>query len=730
MGFKRTSEGRVFFQGAEEGNAAKKADFRNLQQTAAPQTTQLQILALLRSLNDKLKDAQTERMRMRSELDAYRSHIEELEDKLGKGGAGKSDRAEKIATDMFKELDKEIKETRKLILEVEDKTDKADKGVLTLQRQMVQAKALGEELAKQQTRYDELTKRVDIVDTRQEDLTGIVEKTSAEQARIARQIEKVAEDRARFMRKIERIEETVIQTRDALSAKAMVLLTEQGAQKAAASPAPGIVDQVMAARPTFMERPLPAEKPATRWQDSFVFQAGVAVMVLGLGVLGGWAVSKIRTLSNEMAPPAQELSTSALETESPAQNAEPETSAQTQTSTAEPDAPNTTAYYDSAAQDTNASSETFSASEETFEPPTASTQTTTAANDIGAIDGLTQEKLEKMLETNPDAVAAALNNIEPGTVKEPTEITETKTADAAPAIAAKQPAPAPEAVKTEAKETPAKKEAPVKTMERDASLPEQAKEIERQAFAGVPEAQHDLAAIYTAGQGGVKQNYERAAYWFRKAADQGIANASYNLGVLHHQGLGTKPDINQAISWYKKAATQGHPEAQYNLGIAYIEGIGVGYDPQKAADNFEKAASKGIVEAAYNLGLIYENGLLGAPQPDAALKWYKTAADRGNPEAKEALEQLAKNLEVRVEDVKRVADSVAPKQTAAPITKNSVEQLTRIQQKLMDEGLFPGPADGVGGALTEDAIRAYQMKHKLRADGKPSDELLRYMISK
>ena len=49
-----------------------------------------------------------------------------------------------------------------------------------------------------------------------------------------------------------------------------------------------------------------------------------------------------------------------------------------------------------------------------------------------------------------------------------------------------------------------------------ATLPDVVKNIETQAFAGNAEAQHDLAAIYTAGHGGVNQNFERAAFWFRE----------------------------------------------------------------------------------------------------------------------------------------------------------------------------------------------------------------------
>ena len=52
-------------------------------------------------------------------------------------------------------------------------------------------------------------------------------------------------------------------------------------------------------------------------------------------------------------------------------------------------------------------------------------------------------------------------------------------------------------------------------------------------------AQYDLGGMYYNGQG-VAKNYAEAMKWFRKAADQGSANAQYGLGVMYdndHAGL-------------------------------------------------------------------------------------------------------------------------------------------------------------------------------------------------
>ena len=68
-----------------------------------------------------------------------------------------------------------------------------------------------------------------------------------------------------------------------------------------------------------------------------------------------------------------------------------------------------------------------------------------------------------------------------------------------------------------------------------------------------------------------------------KAAEQGLAKAQYNLGLMFNNGKGVKQDYLQCVSWYRKAAEQGHAKAQYNLGVAYTLGKGVKRDRLQAA---------------------------------------------------------------------------------------------------------------------------------------------------
>ena len=80
--------------------------------------------------------------------------------------------------------------------------------------------------------------------------------------------------------------------------------------------------------------------------------------------------------------------------------------------------------------------------------------------------------------------------------------------------------------------------------------------------------------MYANGQG-VRQDDAQAAQWYRKAAEQGYAQAQSNLGVMYANGQGVRQDYVQAVQWFGKAAEQGIAEAQSNLGVMYVKGQGV-----------------------------------------------------------------------------------------------------------------------------------------------------------
>ncbi|MDX2179094.1 MAG: tetratricopeptide repeat protein [Bryobacteraceae bacterium] len=55
---------------------------------------------------------------------------------------------------------------------------------------------------------------------------------------------------------------------------------------------------------------------------------------------------------------------------------------------------------------------------------------------------------------------------------------------------------------------------------------------------------------------GVTQDYSEAAQWFRRAAEQGDAQAQFNLGVMYYEGQGLRQDYILAHMWWNLAAAR------------------------------------------------------------------------------------------------------------------------------------------------------------------------------
>jgi TPR repeat protein len=109
--------------------------------------------------------------------------------------------------------------------------------------------------------------------------------------------------------------------------------------------------------------------------------------------------------------------------------------------------------------------------------------------------------------------------------------------------------------------------------------------------------------MYEKGQG-VPQDYKTAVKWYKLAAEQGDADAQYNLGVMYAEGKGVPQDYKTAVKWYRLAAEQGDADAQYNLGNAYVRGQGVIQDNVYAHMWLNIAASSGDKGSVKNRDIV------------------------------------------------------------------------------------------------------------------------------
>ena len=93
--------------------------------------------------------------------------------------------------------------------------------------------------------------------------------------------------------------------------------------------------------------------------------------------------------------------------------------------------------------------------------------------------------------------------------------------------------------------------------------------IRLSAEQGFPTAQYNMGVIHETGclGGNVAdaKDEKLAVAWYRKAANQGCAEAMTAVGICLYEGVGTEPNLYDALSWLKEAATQGEQRGQLFL---------------------------------------------------------------------------------------------------------------------------------------------------------------------
>src|SRR5262249_20977092 len=100
-------------------------------------------------------------------------------------------------------------------------------------------------------------------------------------------------------------------------------------------------------------------------------------------------------------------------------------------------------------------------------------------------------------------------------------------------------------------------------------------------------------------------DYATAVQLLRPLADQGDAQAQYNLGVLYENGQGVPQNSAEAVEWYRKAAEQGEARAQNNLASMYASGQGVPQNYAEAMKWLRRAADQENARAQQGLGFMY-----------------------------------------------------------------------------------------------------------------------------
>jgi TPR repeat protein len=158
------------------------------------------------------------------------------------------------------------------------------------------------------------------------------------------------------------------------------------------------------------------------------------------------------------------------------------------------------------------------------------------------------------------------------------------------------------------------------------------------------DAEQEMGYFYQSGLG-AKRDYAQALSWYRRSAIDGSTNAENQLGYMAEEGLGQTQNYAQALSWYEKAAEQGNTQAQENIGYMIQHGSGVPQDFAKAMYWFSKAAVEGNGDAMNQLGWMYQYGQGVGADSLKALSWYQLSAGQGNVHGERNVEDLTSDLE-------------------------------------------------------------------------------------
>jgi uncharacterized protein len=141
-----------------------------------------------------------------------------------------------------------------------------------------------------------------------------------------------------------------------------------------------------------------------------------------------------------------------------------------------------------------------------------------------------------------------------------------------------------------------------------------------------------------------RRDYAMAYKEFKVLAEQGDAEAQFNLGRMYTLGQGVQQEPAEALKWYRKAAEQGNGNAQWVMGISYDGGLDVAKDQVEAVKWYRKAAEQGISKAQYNLAHMYAKGLGVQQDYIQAYMWFSLAAARGDPRAEESRDEVATHI--------------------------------------------------------------------------------------
>lgn len=127
----------------------------------------------------------------------------------------------------------------------------------------------------------------------------------------------------------------------------------------------------------------------------------------------------------------------------------------------------------------------------------------------------------------------------------------------------------------------------------------------------------------------VKEDYENAEVWWKKAASQNQMDAILWLYIHYDED---EKDSLTAFQYLRQAVDLEQPNALCEMGYYYLNGFIVSKDISKATEYYERGAKLGYTAAYNHLGSIYFWDKYGVKNRQRAISYWKQGAEAGDPE--------------------------------------------------------------------------------------------------
>jgi TPR repeat protein len=151
--------------------------------------------------------------------------------------------------------------------------------------------------------------------------------------------------------------------------------------------------------------------------------------------------------------------------------------------------------------------------------------------------------------------------------------------------------------------------------------------LTRKANAGDPVAQHELGIRYLTGTG-VDADTVKAAFWIKKAADQNVTPARFNMAILYYHGWGIPWNPFESHRYFLSAAELDMPEAQFAVAVSLVENLIMPEDWPEGFRWIKKASDAGYKPATDALKT-FQQKLAGLAADSAARPTRDSSAARG-----------------------------------------------------------------------------------------------------